>query len=101
MIRYVCKVLERIGRKPEDYFPLKEISDAELLQILESSPFYTIQECEFPTKLESVIKYSRRIRDRYQVSGHLFIIELNEHINKLKMRKQQLLVIKKKLDGRG
>lgn len=63
LIRYVCKVLDKVNKKPiEFFFQETDMQDWQFIRILEDEPFNTSNECEFPTSLESVVKSSSKIR---------------------------------------
>ena len=79
LIRYICKVLDRINKRPKEYFSYKGSRvEYQFLDILKDAPFYTADECEFPTSLESVIKNATQINNFGYVDVRKFKALLKE-----------------------
>lgn len=76
--------------------------DKDFIHILEQPPFNTSIEVEFPTSLQSVVRWSQKIRSGAILVDITRFIELvDDHIDKLSKRKKELLEMKKVLDDQG
>ena len=101
LVRYVCKVLDKINRPPERMFQLDRMTRDEFVRLLKSEPFNVADECDFPTSLENVVRYSEKIRDASYVNVRAFKFLLDEHLSKLIKRTNLFLQMRKALDEQG
>lgn len=103
LVRYICKVLDQENLEPEKHFKHTGLypSIKSFAQFLDAAPFYTQTQCEFPTSLEEVLRYSREIQSGKDISREKFVDLLFEQIEKLRKRATEFLKIRKVLDDRG
>lgn len=104
LIRFITKVLDIENKRPREFFGNTSMQETRFVDLLNSQPFNTETNCEFPTDLTRVLKYATEIRDkrsRNSIDVGKFKDLLKAHIKKLTMRTTEFLNIRKALDERG